>query len=1312
MEQKAIERILSYHSRNGRVELSQVDLLNRTEPLVILGEAGMGKSYLLEWLATHQGYTRCTARQLINSYDPNKLLGNAQILVIDALDEVSVQREGDAVDLVLRKLGQLGCPRFIVSCRVADWSSATGTEAIQEQYSQRPLELHLAPLTDNDVINFLSISFGLEVAKKVVEHFNARGLKGLLGNPQTVNLIVSVVESGQLPETCSELFDQAIKLLLKEHNNSKAGKQLSEAKGLDAAGAAFAGLILSGSEVFVRKSAVNVDNGELLLADISTLPGGDDVEFVLDTRLFKADGSDRFTYIHRRVGEFLGARWLAQQADDQRKQKRIQSLFHYHGLVPASLRGMHAWLGRYPAFTGAVMEADPMGVIEYGDADDLTVYQAHVLLKALENLAVKNPRFLGWGPHSVRGIAQTALIEDLRRLISTPETPVGLSILALEAIRDSKVATLLVDDLRRIVLDSKAVFACRNFAGEALAHLPDIDCLQTTLHALYEYGDEISIRLAIELVDETGYEKIDDSFIVDLVIAWANSRSNTIGVLMGLERRLPVDRIGGFLDHLTIRANELGKPHHRQGDDILTDLAYYLIVRCVKSGNVTGKKLWYWLEPFDASIGYNREIREQFASLIRENDSLRLDIQRLVLFELPGDQSILQRKWCLCERSTGLEPTAADIIRLLEGLNPADRKDDRWRQLIQLIRHDGDKSAEVREAARRFATHRPDMLRWIDTLANPRTPRWELRRAKNARKHRAKQATRFAEHRKEFSQKLNEIRRGDFAVLVSPAQAYLKQFTDIGNDVPPEQRIGQWLGDKLATVIHDGFEAFLQLDPPEPSAQHIVEALIQEQCYPAGNIIIAAFAERLRKRIGFEDLPGERLIAGLFELFRSRIDEHAGIVGLREALKGAIRDRGLWEQTIRMYIEPQLASRCKSVDSLNMLLGEDANSELCINLAAEWLESFPDLPMNAENALIEILLRARRFEELRRNAASRRGMIDDEHRRNWDAVSLIVDFQTATERLESTQIEPALLWYIRDLPGVRFGDDVIVLLNPTLLEWIIRQFRSLWPVVERPRGVITGNTSHWDANDYIFQLINRLGNDTSEEAMEAFVRLRDAPTDSYSDAIKAVMAEQERIRVESLFVPHTIEAINAVVRNSTPKSVTDLQVTIIEELLVAQAKIKSDDAESWRGFYDDKGVPFEEERCRDHLLGLLRQGSREITFDPETHVAGDKEVDITCSVERFRLPIEIKGQWHKDLWQGADKQLDKLYTPDWRAEKHGIYLVLWFGHQEQKNKRLKNPKEGEKIPTTPEELRAMLIAGSKPACEGRISIFVLDIERS
>lgn len=33
-------------------------------------------------------------------------------------------------------------------------------------------------------------------------------------------------------------------------------------------------------------------------------------------------------------------------------------------------------------------------------------------------------------------------------------------------------------------------------------------------------------------------------------------------------------------------------------------------------------------------------------------------------------------------------------------------------------------------------------------------------------------------------------------------------------------------------------------------------------------------------------------------------------------------------------------------------------------------------------------------------------------------------------------------------------------------------------------------------------------------------------------------------------------------------------------------------------------------------------------------------------------------------WEGADKQLDSLYTQDWRAEGRGIYLVLWVGDQE------------------------------------------------
>jgi hypothetical protein len=1312
MVSEIIERTLWYEAKNGRAELPQGDLCKRTEPLVILGEAGMGKSYLLEWLATSPGYTRCTARQLINRHDPRTLLGDAKTLVIDALDEVSTQKEGDAVDLVLRQLGKLGCPRFVLSCRVADWRSATGLEAIREQYPEEPLELHLEPFDDNDATAFLSASLGSEVAKAVVAHFNERGLDGLLGNPQTLELIARVAGSGNLPETRSELFERAIEVLRVEHRDAKADSQLARETGLDAAGAAFAGLILTGSEAIVRTSAANAAEGELQLADIARLPDGEPIGAMLGTRLFKADGADRFGYLHRRVGEYLGARWLAKQAYTQPKRRRLLSMFHSHGLVPASLRGVHAWLARDPALAQAVIAADPMGVIEYGDADDLTVEQARSLIEALELLAADSPLFRDWGPYSVRGIAQPKLIGDIRRLITAPETPFRLRLLVLEAIKGNKIAPELADDLQMIVLDPLAIFASRRAAGEALAELDGEDDWSTILRTLYGYDDELSTRLAIELAEDIGYERIDDGFIVDLVVAHALNDGRTIGVLMGLERHLPESRIEGILDRLAEMAKSLGSRYERPGNDALTDFAYHLIVRGVAAGGVTAEKLWSWLEPFDSSAGYQRETRQQLDTLIQSDDALRQAIQRHVLFELPSDHNPWQLAWSLSARSLGLTPTAVDVIALLGWVDPTACSDERWRDLVQLTRHDGEVGAEVRATARLFAAHRLDLLEWIDKLAEPHVPEWQIKQAEHERKRRAKKVSTHAKHRKHFAACIDQMRVGDYGTIIDPAKAYLNLFNDIGEDVPAHKRVSQWLGDDIGDVAHLGFETFLVLDPPKPTAQEIAESLAQGKGYEAGYIIVAALAERLRKGIGFDGLSDERLMAGLFELRRTSIDGHAGVVGLRDAIEAAVQARGIWEEAMRLYHEPQLQARRESVDGLYAFVRDEVHAELAAELTAEWLERFPDIPVGPETELIDRLIRSGRFETLRRAAAGRVGLTDDERRRNWDAIGLIVDFEQTAARLDTSPIEPELLWNLRHRTGGRFDDGANIALSPAQLEWIITTFRPLWPMEDHPSGPSGGDTNPWDASNHIVHLIRRLGNDSSEDAVTVLMRLRDAPADGYSESVKIVVAEQARIRVEADYVPPTLEAIDAITRNLLPVSATDLQALVVEELVIAQAKIKSDDAESWRGFYDDNGMPFAEERCRDHLLGLLRQGSEGITFEPEVHVAADKEVDIACSVGALRMPIEIKGQWHRELWQGADMQLDTLYTQDWQAERRGIYLTLWFGDQQQPNKSLKSPGRGIKRPQTADELREMLIATSKSAREGRVVVFVLDLVRS
>ena len=149
-----IARTLWYDTQDGRVDVSERELLARAEPLVVLGEARMGKTTLMETLGQGAEAAFCTARVLTSHADPRQLLGNKTVLVIDAFDEVPANRDGDAVNRVLEKLSQTGHPRFILSCRVPEWRGVTARDAILGHYAQAPLELHLNPFDDEDARRF------------------------------------------------------------------------------------------------------------------------------------------------------------------------------------------------------------------------------------------------------------------------------------------------------------------------------------------------------------------------------------------------------------------------------------------------------------------------------------------------------------------------------------------------------------------------------------------------------------------------------------------------------------------------------------------------------------------------------------------------------------------------------------------------------------------------------------------------------------------------------------------------------------------------------------------------------------------------------------------------------------------------------------------------------------------------------------------------------------------------------------------------------------------------------------------------------
>lgn len=1308
-----LARRLWFEAKEGRRKfVGQAGLTEFEQPLVILGEAGLGKTRLMEWLAQSHGYTFCSARKLVSTPAPQSLLGAAQVLVIDALDEMNTQRGGDSVDAVLGQLALAGYPRFVLACRVADWRSATGLQAISEHYAAQPLELHLMPFQDDEIIAFLIDKLGGAIeAERVHRHFVDRGLGDLLGNPQTLGMVATVAAKGALPDTQTELFERATDLLRREHRDAKAADQPSESAGLDAAGAACAVLILSGTECMSRLAQTD-DAHDIPVQEVARLTDPAALSAIMGSRLFQSVGSDRFTYLHRRVAEFLGARWLANKANTSALRRRLLGVIQRPGGVPAALRGLHAWLAMDPALTESVIGADPMGLVEYGDPDRLSLLQAKRLLAELERLAQANPTFLHGDEFRVRSFLRPELHNDLQRLITCSDTPFGLRLLILQTLRAESVGSIFLAALKSIALDASEPYAYRSAAHHAWMTASPGEDWSAVVNGLRAANDEGSLRLALEVIERVGYASFTDDQIVQLARAVARLETRIAGLLYLLERNLPADRIEAVLDLYVDRVRAADPVDQRAHEVLssLTDFAYHLIARRLEAGEVSPSRLWKWIKPFDATRGFQDHGRCAVNTHLQECHDIRQAIQKMVILDEAEAKNGGFAAYKLTATARGLAVSEPDVVVLLQALDPMNRTDERWRQVLLLMPHSRELGATARAAARPFAAHRPDLLGWIERLANPRTPPWKKRQDAANRKRRATLAVTWAECRREFNNHLDEVRAGEFRRLVQPAQAYLGRFRDIEGERPVD-RLDAWLGPDIRDAVLQGFEATLHEPAGEPSMQQLVDSFAENSFWNSGWILVAGLAERFRCDVGFSDLSDECLLKGFLNLYHHPSGQEAGCDGLEEAVTASVVSRGLWKQGIKLYVEAQLQTDNEHVRGLHDPMRNEAHRVESTELALEWLQRYPHLPLDAEMEMVDRLVGSREFEFLQNAWRTRVQTAESQYLQMWLAVGLIVDFEQAQAFCYGRTIEPSLLWDLRARATSNRTEALRLDLTHGQASWIVSRFRRLWPKAPMPTGGWGGDTNPWDASQFLEMLIRRVGNDQSTAARDVLISLRDEEADGYTDTIKIVLAEQAKAGVEAAYTPLSLAAIEAIVKDWVPACAADLQAFMLEELEVVAAKIRSDDVESWRGFFDDQGAPFDEERCRDHLLGLLRQGCDGVTLSPEVHVAGDKEVDITCTVQSLRLPIEIKGQWHRELWTAADRQLDRLYAGDWQADGRGIYLVLWFGASVPTTKKLRG-RAGQPVPLNAETLQAALTGLSAGAREGRIAIHVLDVERS
>ncbi|MCQ3812505.1 MAG: hypothetical protein KTV68_18355 [Acidimicrobiia bacterium] len=295
-----------------------------------------------------------------------------------------------------------------------------------------------------------------------------------------------------------------------------------------------------------------------------------------------------------------------------------------------------------------------------------------------------------------------------------------------------------------------------------------------------------------------------------------------------------------------------------------------------------------------------------------------------------------------------------------------------------------------------------------------------------------------------------------------------------------------------------------------------------------------------------------------------------------------------------------------------------------------------------------------------------------------------------------------------------FTDSPLVKnLCPQVVAAFIRLMGSSFAPIEIVgMGAVAGGPE-LDASWRIQELISLLSSNPSPEANRALRDLINNPQlQLWKDQLRWAEERQRVLLRDATYAHLSIEQVQRTLDNGLPANVADLVALLNDHLNDISRDIRGSSSNIWRQFWkedreSDPREPKHEESCRDALLAILKERlPTQIDSAPEGRYVSDRRADIRVSFGGFNVPIEIKKNSHRHLWDAPKTQLvDQYSDTDPATSGHGIYLVLWFGA----DTTARSPVH--QRPTTPDELRELLEGDLTPEQTGKISVRVLDVTK-
>ena len=1313
-----------------------LDSLRSVPAWVLLGEPGSGKSTAFESEAQADNCLRLSIAEFV--YSDIDEAWRDKCLFLDGLDEVRASATAQSILWQVKsKLRKLGLPNFRIACRAADWYGQSDLEEIIGASPNVKLPIYtLEPLTAADIKRILEDNFNRSDAENFIAQAESHGISALLSNPQTLGLTVKALGGQTWPSSRDETYRLACEALVQEENRKRRDQTRFQPvlrdTLLEAAGEIFATLLLA------DKSGVALDPSE----GSDRFPALNDFEpsspehasKALGTALFVPSTSNdqRLEPTHRSVAEYLAAEWLGKQIDSRGLplQRVLNLMLGFDGKAVAGLRGLYGWLSlKSLKAQHGLIKNDPLTVALYSDPHPMDVEAKRLLLQEIYFQAHANPSVL-WdlrGAENISSLFQEELrdeylaaLQDTKRDDSTQTYVVFI----LKVLKQSAAQTQLTNELREVAADGTRWERVRQHA----------------LEAWLESG--VTDSQAIEFLDRLNQGTISDpdeelaGILLGRLFPRAVSASQVLSYL-----HLPKSKILGRYQHFWAyefpkTAPEVDLPFvldrlaQRSDLQSLNWLEFHisrtlaaLVARGVQvhGDNIPDTQLFTWLRIGTDEYGERRhepEFHNTITQWLIDRPERYKGLLGVCFARNESAPSPLNGLFNDSQILRGI-PAPADIglwhFQNIDCTSNEALSKEHLAEAMRTLWSDHSSPELTFDMVLEWAGDDPVKTSWLEPLLAWEFPEWRKTQNHSIQERQREQSDIKRERSVNLAAKLPAIRSGQAhpALMGELAGVWLNRYSDTRGETPIDRF--KTYCDNYVDVYEAakaGMPACIKRDDL-PSVKEIISLSLKQQAHWIRAACLLGMelswtenpsAVDLLDRSTLEKMACFRLTDGT----ETPPDWFLQLVSNMPELVSKV---------LITYASESFKAQKEYVDGIYPLARNAAYTKVARLSVPALLISFPTRnKSNQLNQLNSLLRSALKYEmpELPAIVAKKLKLksLDPGQRVYFLLTGMLIDSEQYEQKLWDFVGETwQRIQHISDFLGNRLSDlPMDVTLSAKTFGKLI-EIQTPFAEVDWPMG--GGAVSQaMSLGDHVRGLIGKLTALGTSESLEEINRLLELPT---LEKIKRHLLSSkheviQRLR-ENTFSHTTLANVAKILSNKSPIGPADLQAIVLDRLDQIATDIQTSNSDLFRQFWTEgsENKHKSENSCRDALLAMLRGHLEPLGIDsqPEFDYVNDKRADIRVSYRNsITIPIEIKGEWHSELWKAVQSQLIPQYTRQEEANGFGVYLVIWIGGSEQPTAR-----DNGRRPTSPSDLESRLHNHIPKADQQRIAVRVLNVTR-